>query len=260
MASEYHDLAVDQKTRFMQTAIDKFGEDINKAIHDECEWTTTNTDTYHAVRSDDYMEIGDAEKKYKDRPDVWANILENAHRHTCDVTSITYIGIPSYSAEHDHSHKKQETRKRSIQSEKVVKAGKRPRKTQDGKGQGKGGNGENVEKMITLSERQTKDRDTTEQKLTEACVELEATIMHANAPEIKSEIPPKFLANATGMANGFKELIQAVGAFKEEQVASKRFSAWLREAREAVRTCIATNEKLTSYVEDAQNQWDEEEE
>ena len=67
-------------------------------------------------------------------------------------------------------------------SEKVVKAVKKPRKTPGGKGQGKGGNGENVEKMITLSERQTKDRDTTEQKITEACVELEGTIALANAP------------------------------------------------------------------------------
>ena len=260
MASEYHDLTEFQKMHFMQTAIDKFGEDINKVIRDEYECSTSNTDTYHAKTNIKYMEFGDAEKKYKDRPDVWEHILDNADQFTCDVTGIAYIGIPNYSAEHDHSHKKDETRKRTIQSEKVVKAVKKPRKTPGGKGQGKGGNGENVEKMIALSERQKKDRDTTEQKLIEACVEFEATIMHANAPEIKSEIPPKFLANATGMANGFKELIQAVGAFKEEQVASKRFSEWLKNAREAVRTCIATNEKMTSYVEDAQNQWDEEEE
>ena len=182
MASEYHELTDEQKERFMQTAIDKFGEDINKVIRDEYECSTSHTDTHHAKTKIKYMEFGDAEKKYKDRPDVWEHILDNADQFTCDVTGIAYIGIPNYSAEHDHSHKKDETRKRTIQSEKVVKAVKKPRKTPGGKGQGKGGN---VEKMITLSERQTKDRDTTEQKLTEACVELEATIMHANAPEIK---------------------------------------------------------------------------
>ena len=139
MASEYHDLADEQKTRFMQTAIDKFGEDINKAIHDVYECTTTNADTFNQRRSDQFMEYADAEKKYKDRPDVWANILENAHRFTCDVTSITYIGIPSYSAEHDQCHKKQETRKRTIQSERLVKAGKKPRvpKAPGAKGEGK---------------------------------------------------------------------------------------------------------------------------
>ena len=259
LASEYHDLTKEQKEQFMQTAMDLFGDDINKAIHDVYECTTTNTDTYNARRSDEYLEYDDAEKKYKDRPDVWEHILDNADQFTCDVTSITYIGIPRYSALHDHSHKKEETRKRTIQSDRLVKAGKKPRviKAPGAKGEGKGGKGE---KMITLSERQTKDRDTTEQKITEACVELEATIMHANAPEIKSEIPPKFLASATGMANGFKEVIQAVGAFKEEQVASKRFSEWLKKAKEAVKTCNAINEKLTTYVQDAQNICDEEEE
>ena len=112
----------------------------------------------------------------------------------------------------------------------------------------------------TFSQRQTRIRDTAEQQLTEACVELDATIMAANAPEIKPEIPSKFLAKATELANDFKEVIQAVGAFKEEQVASKRFSEWLKKAKEALKTCIATNGKLTTYVEDAQREWGEQEE
>ena len=55
------------------------------------------------------------------------------------------------------------------------------------------------------------------------------------------------------MANGFKEVIQAVGAFKEEQVGSKRFSEWLKQAKEAVKTCTTINDKLKSYVIDAQD-------
>ena len=223
MASEFHDLTDEQKDRFMQTAIDKFGEDINKVIRDEYECNTSNTDTYHAKTNIKYMELGDAEKKYNDRPDVWEHILDNADQFTCGVTGITYIGIPRYSAEHDHSHKKDETRKRTIQGEKVVKGVKKPRKTPGGKGQGKGGNGENVEKMITLSERQTKDRDTTEQKLTEACVELEATIMHANAPEIKSEIPPSSLQALLGWRMASKRSFRLLVHSKKSRLHRKGF-------------------------------------
>ena len=111
LASEYHDLTKEQKERFMQTAMELFGDDINKAIHDVYECTTTNTDTYNARRSDDSMEYADAEEKYKDRPETWAHIQEHADQITCDVTGITYIGIPRYSALHDHSHKKRRNAK-----------------------------------------------------------------------------------------------------------------------------------------------------
>ena len=67
--------------------------------------------------------------------------------------------------------------------------------------------------MITLSERQTKTRDNAEQKITEVYAELEFTIMAANALDIKPEIPAKFLAKATELANGFKQVIQDVGEF-----------------------------------------------
>ena len=115
-------------------------------------------------------------------------------------------------------------------------------------------------KMITLSQRQTSIRDTAEQKITEACVELEATIMAANAPKIKPEIPSKFLAKVTELANGFKQVIQAVGELKEEQVGAKKFSEWLQNAKLSVKTCTTINDKLNCYVEDAQNEQDDEQE
>ena len=108
-------------------------------------------------------------------------------------------------------------------------------------------------KMITLSERQTRIRDTAEKQLTEACVELDAAIMAANAAEIKPEIPSKFLAKATELAKGFEQVIQAVGEFKEERVGKKKFAAWLQEAKLCVKTCTSIKDKLHNYVEDEQD-------
>ena len=133
-------------------------------------------------------------------------------------------------------------RKRTIQSENgIVTAAKKKRvnRTSDAK-------------MITLSQRQTRIRDTAEQKITEACVELEATIMAANAPNIKPEIPSKFLAKVTELANGFKQVIQAVGGLKEEHVGAKKFSEWLQDAKSSFKACTSINDKLHKYVEDAQ--------
>ena len=134
-------------------------------------------------------------------------------------------------------------RKRTIQSENgIVTAAKkkRARVAPDGK-------------MINLNQRQRGNRDTAEQKLAEACVDLEATIMAANAPNIKPEIPSKFLTKVAELANGFKQIIQAVGELKEERVGAKKFSQWLEDAKLAVKTCTAINDKLHNYVEDAQN-------
>ena len=77
--------------------------------------------------------------------------------------------------------------------------------------------------MITLSERQTKERDDAEQKITEACGELDVTFLAANACG-ELDIPARFLAKATERANGFKQIIQNVGEFKEEQVGAKKFA------------------------------------
>ena len=141
-------------------------------------------------------------------------------------------------------------RQRTIQSEnRIVTAAKKKRvnRTSDAK-------------MITLSQRQTRLREHAEQNITKACVELEATMMVANAPNIKPEIPSKFLAKVTELANGFKQVIQAVGELKEEQVGAKKFSEWLQKAKWCVKTCTAINDKLNSYVEDAQNEQDDEHE
>ena len=104
-------------------------------------------------------------------------------------------------------------------------------------------------------------RESAEQDITKACVELEATMMAANAHNIKPEIPWLLLhAKVTELANGFKQDIEAVGAFKEESVAKKRLSEWLQEAELCVKTCTSIKDELHSYVEDAQNEQHDEHE
>ena len=98
----------------------------------------------------------------------------------------------------------------------------------------------------TFSQRQTRIRESAEQDITKACVELEATMMAANAHNIKPEIPSMFLAKVTELANGFKQVIEAVGEFKEEHVGANKVSECLK--------------KLHRYVEDAQNEQHDEHE
>ena len=96
----------------------------------------------------------------------------------------------------------------------------------------------------TFLQRQTRIRESAEQDITEACVELEATMMAANAHDIKPEIPSMFLAKVTELANGFKQVIEAVGEFKEEHVGANKFSEWLHEAQWCVNTCNGCLKKL----------------
>ena len=95
-------------------------------------------------------------------------------------------------------------------------------------------------------------RESAEQDITKACVELEATMMAANAHNIKPEIPSMFLAKVTELANGFKQVIQAVGELKEEHVGAKKFSEWLQDAKHSFKACTSINDKWHKYVEDAQ--------
>ena len=98
----------------------------------------------------------------------------------------------------------------------------------------------------TFSQIWMRIRESAEQDITEACVELEATMMAANAHNIKPEIPSMFLAKVTELANGFKQVIEAVGEFKEEHVGANKVSECLK--------------KLHRYVEDAQNEQHDEHE
>ena len=118
-------------------------------------------------------------------------------------------------------------------------------------------------KMITLSERQTRIRDTAEQQLTEACVELDAAIMAANAAEIKpglQEALRHMVSMQKSLRPGLQKVIEAVCAFKEERVGKKQFLAWLQEAKLCVKTCTSIKDELHSYVEDAQNEQHDEHE
>ena len=111
----------------------------------------------------------------------------------------------------------------------------------------------------TFSQIWMRIRESAEQDITKACVELEAAVMAANAHNIKPEIPSIFLAQVTELANGFIQDIEAVGAFKES-VAKKRLSEWLQEAELCVKTCTSIKDELHSYVEDAQNEQHDEHE
>ena len=110
-----------------------------------------------------------------------------------------------------------------------------------------------------LSQKLIRIRESVLQDITQECVELEATMMAANAHNIKPEIPSIFLAQVTELANGFIQDIEAVGAFKES-VAKKRLSEWLQEAKLRVKTCTSIKDELHSYVEDAQNEQHDEHE
>ena len=87
----YTELSKSERAAFFAEASELFEGDLRKKLNEVITKSRMDRQISAFKRSGKAMEFTEAEKKWKDKPDEWANILRNAPRFKCVIRNIDMI-------------------------------------------------------------------------------------------------------------------------------------------------------------------------
>ncbi len=234
------------RNKLMRVSADLFGEDLKKTVNEHVSATITLKRTQAMKRDGQFELLADAETKWKQDPDVWANILANAERFFCPVRCAEMLAVPTYTlSEHTEITEKDE----HGQSVDASHAAKRPKKETSAKPAKTSGN-KSSDKPL-LPQHVTK-LEKAKQKLEDTKFKLTATLMQARGPELADDVPKNHIKKAEDSLASLGKVFEKVSEVQTSNVASTSTLRELQElSKEAVETSAEWCSKLQACIDDA---------
>ena len=244
----YDNLPHGSRADLLKAAENLYGMDLAKLIVDTCTKTSIARNTLSYEAGGGFLEMDDAEEKYKKKPLVWASILENAPRMTCSIRGCEMIQIPQYTATDKTENINQLEKKRKVEAETTAKPKKLPKKPkQEVQVQDPGSD-------AVVSAALKKRLEAQVAKVRELGLSLATNFAEASAPDVAEHMAPKTLKSAAEL----QETIETACAKAEPWIASSIApkgapAVWLEEMKLIIKDYKSTNEKLEEAVADSKN-------
>ena len=101
------------------------GDDLAKVLHQTCVESNLTRQTAEFKAMGEFVDVDDAEKQFKDKPEQWASVRLHAQTHRCPVRNVMMYWIPKFSLTLANSEIDTEERKRRLESSVKMAAAKK---------------------------------------------------------------------------------------------------------------------------------------
>ena len=125
--SRLKELTGEELQTFRQEAKTMCGPDLVKEITETCVMASLRRSTFTMSKYGDLEPKDDLMERYKEKPQIWQNILDNAYSVEHPVTKETWLWIPKLSISEIETEEHTENRKRSIESVTTARPKKAPK-------------------------------------------------------------------------------------------------------------------------------------
>ena len=249
------------RVAFYNKAVSAFGPQLVKQMDESIQSTITRSSSYNFKATGRFLDATDLEEKYKDKPDQYKHIVDNADTVMCKNRNVLLYEDLEYQSETNtaesreerferwlsvHRNSKQITGKsrKQLEGEKEGNNGECDEDNTGGdKGKGKGKRG--ADKDIT--EPQAKRIRNLLQKAGAAMLTLSETIVACEAPEIASELPGILVKRAKQTSDEYDAATTTLNAIAE---AGKAKPSELKEAFTTMQSIIETSKTVSDKLLD----------
>ena len=178
------------------------------------------TTTVATIQDREYIKIEDLRGKYKDKPDKFKNLLENAPRMVCEITKEEFIVEPKYKHSVVNEESVADECKRRIEGEGKLKHSAPNRKQKKTSTEADGEAADSPKKPCT--EVQNKRSEKAVPKLQEVAHKITEALLVATSSELKQWVPPAVVEIAKGYKKWLDEASECLEACRNAKEASAK--------------------------------------
>jgi len=197
----------------------------------------------------DWIDEEDVRDKFQNKPTQRDYILQNAKTYTNPSTNAKLYEVMTYKSHYKSEEKRTEERKRQLNGQQKIKGAKKIKVTKKAATEGE----EPVdEPKVELPKFAAKRIETMLPKFQELTTQLANVITEAKAAELQPYIPKHVIEKADALESELATFIDLLVDIQRDGCGKNNLKKVLATINLNKRKCDEMTEKLTSYVEDAE--------